>query len=341
MVEQLRQKKRSKTNIGANVLLFVAVLFAFVVFMREWNKGRPKEATMFGGGGDEPADQAAAPIPAGSTIRGAVKLAIDSRDTGTLFVMVRNAGSPDRGPPVAVKKIDAPAFPVSFEVSPADVMMKGMPFTGPFDVYARLDRDGDPMTRDPEDLVVSVPAAGAVPGTGAIELSLDRRVRDGAAPAPSPGGAAPAPAPSPGAAAPAPAPAAAAPSPTPSSAPAAAAAGSAATIAGEVRLDPSVASGAPDGALFIIVRSAGMGDRGPPLAVKKIDHPSWPVRFEIGASDVMMEGMPFIGPFDVTARLDADGNAMTKVPGDLELSAPKAGVPTGERALLLVLDRRR
>jgi hypothetical protein len=321
IVEQLRQQKKGKSNIFGNVLLFVAVLLVFVVFMREWNKGRPKEETMFGGGGGAPTQGASAEAPAqptapaGPGVRGVVKLAPGLEAAGgTLFVMVRMAGSPDRGPPVAVKKIVAPALPVQFEVSSADVMMKGMPFTGPFDVYARLDRDGDPMTRDPDDLVVGSAATNAMAGGQPIDVVLDRRVRDVAA---QPSAPPPPSAPAPSAAAPA-----------------------GESIAGKVKIDPSVT--APAGArLFVIVRPSGSPERGPPLAVKPYDSVQFPVDFEVGPGDVMIQGMPFVGPFDVYARLDADGNAMTRDPGDLELSAPKSNVKPGERAIELVLDKRR
>ena len=37
-------------------------------------------------------------------------------------------------------------------MSQAHVMMPDIPFAGPFRVYARLDRDGDPMTKTADDL---------------------------------------------------------------------------------------------------------------------------------------------------------------------------------------------
>jgi len=107
-------------------------------------------------------------------------------------------------------------------------------------------------------------------------------------------------------------------------------------IAGEVAVAPELADRVGSGGtLFVVVRR---GEAGPPLAVKRIPSPRFPVRFEIGPDDRMIESMPFEGPFTVTARLDADGNATTRETGDLagELPAP---VDPGARDLTLTLDQ--
>lgn len=109
----------------------------------------------------------------------------------------------------------------------------------------------------------------------------------------------------------------------------------AAPVTGTVTLGEGM--GDPAGTLFVIIRNAGVG-RGPPLAVKKIDNPKFPQAFQVGPGDVMMKGMPFNGPFDVQARLDADGNAMTKAPGDIH-SASSSGAKPGDN-VDLVLDTR-
>ena len=53
---------------------------------------------------------------------------------------------------VAVQRHGKVTFPKRYELSAKDAMMPGVPFTGPFVVYARLDRDGDPMTKGQGDL---------------------------------------------------------------------------------------------------------------------------------------------------------------------------------------------
>jgi len=64
-----------------------------------------------------------------------------------LYIIARPAGA-QGGPPLAVKRIVAPAFPVSFSLGPNDVMIQGTAFEGPLNLTARLDRDGDPLTRE-------------------------------------------------------------------------------------------------------------------------------------------------------------------------------------------------
>ncbi len=64
---------------------------------------------------------------------------------GTLFIFAKNAGSKagDGQMPVAVQRIPNPTFPVSFELSGENTMIKGTPFEGPFSIYARYSASGD------------------------------------------------------------------------------------------------------------------------------------------------------------------------------------------------------
>jgi len=66
---------------------------------------------------------------------------------------------------------------------------------------------------------------------------------------------------------------------------------------------------------------------GPPLAVLRIPDPRFPLAFEIGPDQVMMPGMRFEGAIALTARLDADGDAMTRDDGDPQTRSPMAVVP--------------
>ena len=89
---------------------------------------------------------------------------------------------------------------------------------------------------------------------------------------------------------------------------------------GEVRLAPGVTG---TGTLFIYVRAEGVTS-GPPLRVKKLPA-EFPVKFVIHASDSPMGGNLPAGPVQLSARLDGDGNAMTKDPSDpVARSAPVA-----------------
>lgn len=112
-------------------------------------------------------------------------------------------------------------------------------------------------------------------------------------------------------------------------------ASSARPIAGVVSIAPELAAGAPGGGvLFIIAR---VGEAGPPTAVKRFASPSFPLEFSLGPADRMIQTVPFEGPFQLTARLDSDGNAMTREPGDLQGRIREAVAP-GAAGLRLTLD---
>ena len=107
-------------------------------------------------------------------------------------------------------------------------------------------------------------------------------------------------------------------------------------IQGRIVLSGELAPRVPkDAVLFLIARTS---DAGPPVAVKRIPDPVFPLDFEIGPGDRMMEGIPFTGPFQLTARVDADHNAATRNPGDLQ-GQSRERVPPGARDVELVIDQ--
>jgi hypothetical protein len=105
-------------------------------------------------------------------------------------------------------------------------------------------------------------------------------------------------------------------------------------ISGRVELGDGAPSG---GVLFIVARRAGAVG-GPPLAVVRLPSPSFPLDFEIGQGNVMIPSMKFEGEMSLTARLDFDGNAMTREPGDYEGAAADPVAP-GMQGVVLVLER--
>jgi len=106
-------------------------------------------------------------------------------------------------------------------------------------------------------------------------------------------------------------------------------------IRGTIRLAPALEGRVPaGGVLFIIVR---LGSAGPPLAVQRIPSASFPLDFEIGPGDRMITSVPFAGPLQISARVDADGN-VSKGPGDLAGDAAE-GVEPGANDVVLLLDR--
>jgi hypothetical protein len=59
----------------------------------------------------------------------------------------------DTGPPLAVKRIVNPQFPVHYTVGPEDVMVPGRALTGQVNVSARVPTSGTVGPIQPEDLV--------------------------------------------------------------------------------------------------------------------------------------------------------------------------------------------
>jgi hypothetical protein len=72
--------------------------------------------------------------------------------------------------------------------------------------------------------------------------------------------------------------------------------------------------------------------------VQRIAEPKLPLDFSIGPDDRMIQQMPFAGPLRLSARLDADGNAMTRLPGDLQGSAASEVEP-GASGVAIVIDQ--
>jgi hypothetical protein len=106
-------------------------------------------------------------------------------------------------------------------------------------------------------------------------------------------------------------------------------------IRGRVEVAPALRDAVPAGAvLFIIGRRDGAG---PPLAVKRVASPSFPLTFTLGPEDRMIQSVPFAGPITLSARLDGDGNASSTGPGDLIGTAGNGPVEPGGDALI-VLD---
>lgn len=115
-------------------------------------------------------------------------------------------------------------------------------------------------------------------------------------------------------------------------------AGSKQSISGKISLDPKVKGELDSKAtLFIIARSAG-AQGGPPLAVKKIDGPVFPLSYSIGAENAMMQGTAFTGKISLTVRLDKDGNPTTRTPGDL-IGEYKKPVDVGSKNVDIVIDQ--
>lgn len=106
-------------------------------------------------------------------------------------------------------------------------------------------------------------------------------------------------------------------------------------LTGRVLLAPELAGRVPEGAVMFLMARAP--DSGPPVAVKRIPNPQFPLSFELGPDDRMPHDMPFEGPFQVTARVDGDGDAATHQAGDLQGAAPGTHQP-GATGVTILID---
>lgn len=110
-------------------------------------------------------------------------------------------------------------------------------------------------------------------------------------------------------------------------------------LRGQIRADKAAAGRIKPGAILFLsawpIDEATGEILGSPLAVDRLDVASLPLEFNLDESHMMVKGTRFEGEVLVTARVDADGEARTKEPGDVEGSV-RARVPAGD--IVLVLD---
>jgi len=108
-------------------------------------------------------------------------------------------------------------------------------------------------------------------------------------------------------------------------------------IRGIIEVDPALIEGRRFSHIFVIARAAG-ASAGPPVAALKLPPGPFPLHFEIGPDDMMFKGRPFPETLSLSARLDQDGNAMTKAPGDIVGQAPGES-RVGSDDVRILLDR--
>jgi hypothetical protein len=105
----------------------------------------------------------------------------------------------------------------------------------------------------------------------------------------------------------------------------------------EVQMGGKVKLGAgkklPAGAhVFIIAKAAGGG---PPFAVRRYDDVVLPLDWSLTGANVMIAGVPAPDKIQVSARIDQDGDAMTRQAGDLESAPSKPIAVVGGKADLV------
>ena len=110
-------------------------------------------------------------------------------------------------------------------------------------------------------------------------------------------------------------------------------------LSGELRLDPKVKAHVASGdVIFIVARGPASGSAaGPIVAVKKLSVDRFPISFSLSDEDAMVMGTELRGTVVVSARVDKDGNATSKSPGDVVGSAPPTTVPASR--VVVTLDQ--
>jgi hypothetical protein len=135
--------------------------------------------------GAPPAPAAAAPAAgkagegaAGQTITGRITLAAarkgDVTPNDVVYLAARRlSDNPKaRGSLIAVKRFSASSFPIEFTLGAGDMMFKNGAFEGELMLSARIDKDGDPMTRRKGDVFGTLQKVKV--GTAGVELALDQ-----------------------------------------------------------------------------------------------------------------------------------------------------------------------
>jgi cytochrome c-type biogenesis protein CcmH len=106
------------------------------------------------------------------------------------------------------------------------------------------------------------------------------------------------------------------------------------TISGTISVAPGASAAVPPGgALFIIARQGS----GPPLAVKRIPQPQFPLAYVLGPDDVMRPGGTLSGEVTLIARLKRSGAAGPAEAGDLEGAYADGPVLVGKTGVDIML----
>jgi hypothetical protein len=90
-------------------------------------------------------------------------------------------------------------------------------------------------------------------------------------------------------------------------------------LSGKIELSPKVrANVKPGDVIYLSVRQSQDGMPGQILAVDRFEAKDLPISFLVDGHKAMVPGTDFKGKVIISARVDKDGDAMTKNPGDVE-----------------------
>lgn len=144
---------------------FLLLSFAFWLFVSCNHEVRPGQVAE----GPKPFDEKA--VITGTVV---LKEGLVPKGFGTLFVIAREQGE-IVGPPLAVRRIEGPVFPVTFQLSQKNVMMSDRSFTGQIMLTAKWSKQGSPMAVSPGDLSTSTSQDVSV-GTRDVKIVLDQEL---------------------------------------------------------------------------------------------------------------------------------------------------------------------
>jgi cytochrome c-type biogenesis protein CcmH len=166
--------RRGAVRTSALSLLTIAVLFAVALVVLTKSLGPPEPGAPLSDSSGKPATApATAPGAEGTEISGTVSIArgLAARLTSTsvLFVMARRAA----GPPIAVKRIASPRFPLEYRIGRDDLMTAGSAFEGEVRVSARVAQAGTAGPPQPGDLEGEHPAPVGV-GARNVDITVSR-----------------------------------------------------------------------------------------------------------------------------------------------------------------------
>jgi hypothetical protein len=101
-----------------------------------------------------------------------------------------------------------------------------------------------------------------------------------------------------------------------------------ATITGQILVEPAIAKLKPKGTLYVVARrlSDNPTARGTLIAVKKFENATYPLSFTLSAADMPFQNGAFDGELSLSARIDQDGDPITRQKGDVFGTLPKVRV---------------
>jgi cytochrome c-type biogenesis protein CcmH len=134
------------------------------------NGGKPQAVAETKGTSTTTAATSAAEITGKITIDPKLKDKLDGH--AVLFIIARSGGGD--GPPAAVKKIERPVFPLAYSIGSENAMMQGVPLSGKLNITVRLDKDGNPITHQPGDMVGDYKKNPVAVGARNVDIVLDQ-----------------------------------------------------------------------------------------------------------------------------------------------------------------------